>query len=86
MIAASHISEKNQGFDGLEMVVSTIERLGLPTSVDGLDSARVLDLIGHDKKRDGEGLRMVLLRQVEDPVLCHVEQSDLELGMATVGL
>ena len=86
MIAASYISEKNHGFDGLEMVVSTIERLGLPTSVDGLDPARVLDLIGHDKKRDGEGLRMVLLREVEDPVLCHVEQSDLELGMATVGL
>jgi 3-dehydroquinate synthase len=86
MIAASYISEKNHGFDGLEMVVSTIERLGLPTSVDGLDPARVLDLIRHDKKRDGEGLRMVLLREVEDPVLCHVEQSDLELGMATVGL
>ncbi len=86
MIAASYISEKNHGFDGLEMVVSTIERLGLPTSVDGLDPARVLDLIGHDKKRDGEGLRMVLLREVEDPVLSHVEQSDVELGMATVGL
>jgi len=86
MIAASYISEKNHGFDGLEMVVSTIERLGLPTSVDGLDPARVLDLIRHDKKRDGEGLRMVLLREVEDPVLCHVEQSDLDLGMATVGL
>ncbi len=86
MIAASHVSERNQGFDGLEMVISTIERLGLPTSVDGLDPARVLDLIRHDKKRDGEGLRMVLLREVEDPVLCHVEQSDLELGMATVGL
>ncbi|MEE9178014.1 MAG: 3-dehydroquinate synthase family protein [Acidimicrobiia bacterium] len=86
MIAASYISEKNHGFDGLEMVVSTIEHLGLPTSVDGLDPARVLDLIGHDKKRDGEGLRMVLLREVEDPVLSHVEQSDVELGMATVGL
>ncbi len=86
MIAASRISEKNQGFDGLEMVVSTIDRLGLPTSVGGLDAARVLDLIRHDKKRDGEGLRMVLLREIEDPVLCHVEESDLEFGMAAVGL
>jgi 3-dehydroquinate synthetase len=86
MIAASHISEKNRGFDRLEMVVSTIDRLGLPTSVNGLDAARVLDLIRHDKKRDGEGLRMVLLREIENPVLCHVEESDLEFGMAAVGL
>ncbi len=85
MIAASRMSERAHGFDGMEMVVSTIDRLGLPTSVEGLDAARVLDLLRHDKKRDGKGLRMVLLREVEDPVLDHVEVSDIEIGMSAVG-
>lgn len=86
MIAASRMSERAHGFDGMDMVVSTIDRLGLPTSVEGLDSARVLDLLRHDKKRDGEGLRMVLLREIEDPVLDHVEESDIEIGLSAVGL
>ena len=86
MIAASRVSEMVHGFDGMDMVVSTIDRLGLPTSVEGLDAALVLDLVQHDKKRDGEGLRMVLLREIEDPVLGHVKTSDIEIGMAAVGL
>lgn len=86
MIAASRMSEKIKGFDQMDMVVSTIERLGLPTSVDGLDPARVIDLLRHDKKRDGDGLRMVLLRDIEDPVLDHVDEADIEIGMSAVGL
>jgi 3-dehydroquinate synthetase len=86
MIAASRISERVHRFDGMDMVVSTIDRLGLPTFVEGLDAARVLDLLRHDKKRDGAGLRMVLLREIEDPVLDHVEESDIEVGLSAVGL
>ncbi len=86
MIAASRMSEKLKGFDQMDMVVSTIERLGLPTWVDGLDTARVIDLLQYDKKRDGDGLRMVLLRAIEDPVLDHVDETDIEIGMSAVGL
>ena len=86
MIAASRVSERIHGFDGMDMVVSTIDRLGLPTSVEGVDVGRVLDLLRRDKKRDGDRLRMVLLREIEDPVLEHVEESDIEIGMSAVGL
>jgi 3-dehydroquinate synthase len=86
MIAASRMSEEIKGFDQMEMVVSTIERLGLPTFVEGLDPARVIDLLRHDKKHDGDGLRMVLLRDIEDPVLDHVDEADIEIGMSAVGL
>lgn len=85
MIAASYLSEKIHGFDGMDMVVSTIDRLGLPTSVEGLDATRVLDLLRRDKKRDGDGLRMVLLREIEDPVLDHVAETDIKFGMSAVG-
>ena len=86
MIAAGRVAERMHGFDGMDMVVSTIDRLGLPTSVEGVDVGRVLDLLRRDKKRDGDRLRMVLLREIEDPVLEHVEESDIEIGMSAVGL
>jgi 3-dehydroquinate synthetase len=59
--------------------------LGLPVRVDGLESARVLDLLEHDKKRDAGGLRMVLLEAIEKPILAHVDQVDVEFGLAAIG-
>lgn len=85
MVAAAHISEKLAGFTGAQEVTEAVARLGLPTQVDGLELARVLDLLGRDKKRDAGGLRMVLLRAVEKPFLIHVEPSDVELGLAAIG-
>lgn len=86
MISASHVSEKLHGFNQVDLVKTTLTRLGLPTTVNGLDLARVHDLLRLDKKRDGDGLRMVLLREVADPVLSHVDPSDIAIGLAAVGL
>jgi 3-dehydroquinate synthase len=86
MISASHVSEKIYGFSNVDLVKATLTRLGLPTTVDGLDLARVHDLLRLDKKRDGDGLRMVLLREISDPVLNHVDPSDVAVGLAAVGL
>jgi len=85
MVAAAAISEKLVGFTGTEEITATIADLGLPVRVDGLDLARVLDLLSHDKKRDWAGLRMVLLEEVERPTLIHVERSDIELGLTAIG-
>jgi 3-dehydroquinate synthetase len=85
MIAAAAISEKRLGFESAGVVQSTVEAMGLPTRVNGLDSTRILDLLGRDKKRDAEGIRMVLLRAIEEPTLTHVDESDIELGLASVG-
>lgn len=86
MVAASVISEKLLGFADVDQVVSTIGFLDLPTSVSGLDLARVLDLLRHDKKRDSGGLRMVLLAAIGEPVLEHVGQTDIEVGLTAIGL
>lgn len=86
MVAAGRISERRFRFGDLSRMMEAIGGLGLPTRVDGLDRARVEDLLGHDKKRDESGLRMVLLRHVADPVVTHVDETDIEIGLGAVGL
>jgi 3-dehydroquinate synthase len=85
MVAAARISEKLAGFADAETVAEAITGMELPTQVEGLELARVLDLLGHDKKRDSDGLRMVLLKAIEEPYLAHVDQSDIELGLGAIG-
>ncbi len=86
MISACHISKKIHGFDAVDMVDATLTHLGLPTRVKDLDKSRVHDLLQLDKKRDGDGLRMVLLKGVAEPILNHVEPDDIEVGLTAVGL
>jgi 3-dehydroquinate synthetase len=45
-----------------------------------------LDLIRKDKKRTSEGIRMVLLRGIADPVVEPVRDDLIELGLASVGI
>lgn len=85
MVAAVRISEKLAGFAHSHRVIDAIDRLGLPTQVDGLDLARVLYLLGRDKKRDADGMRMVLLKDIAEPYLTHVDQQDIELGLTAIG-
>jgi 3-dehydroquinate synthase len=86
MVAASRISEERLRFQALDRVSSAIAGLGLPIRVEGLERARVEDLLRHDKKRDADGIRMVLLRAVADPVIEHVGAGEIELGLDAVGL
>jgi 3-dehydroquinate synthase len=85
MVAAVRISEKLAGFSEAEAVTEAIAGMGLPIQVEGLELARVLDLLGRDKKRDSEGPRMVLLRDIEEPYLTHVDRSDIEVGLRAIG-
>jgi len=85
MVAAVRISEKLAGFAEADAVTDAIGGMGLPIEVEGLELARVLDLLGRDKKRDSDGLRMVLLRAIEEPYLTHVDTSDIELGLGAIG-
>lgn len=85
MLAAAAISEKLVGFAGTPDIEETVASLGLPTRVEGLELARVLDLLGRDKKRDAGGLRMVLLEEIERPILVHVDEADIEVGLSAIG-
>ena len=85
-VAAAFVSEHTLGFSESERVRQAISNLGLPVAVDGIDRERVVDLIRYDKKRDSEGLRMILLRSVGEAVVCHVDDVELEIGLSAVGL
>ncbi|MEX1038437.1 MAG: 3-dehydroquinate synthase family protein [Acidimicrobiia bacterium] len=86
MVAAAAVSEVDVGFSERERVVDAIAGTGLETSVAGLDRVRVRDLIGVDKKRDGTGVRMVLLEAVGEPTLRHTGEDSIALALEAIGL
>ena len=43
------------------------------------------ELIGLDKKRDREGLRMVLLRSIGEATVQHVDSATVDAALAAVG-
>jgi 3-dehydroquinate synthetase len=85
MVAAATISAARFGFDSRGLV-ETVFGLGLPVAAAGVSAGPALDLIQKDKKRSREGTRMVLLRDVGDPVVEPVPVQLLELGLAAVGI
>jgi len=86
LAAAALISRERRGFDDVDMVLGALDRLELPTRAEGVDRARVVELLGRDKKRDAQGLRMVLLSAVGHPVLDHVSSADVDVALAAIGL
>ena len=86
LVAAARVSESRLGFMESRRVTESIEGLGMPVEVDGLDRTRVIDLLRHDKKRDDQGIRMVLLMEIGQAVVRHVNGDDIDLGLAAVGL
>lgn len=86
MVAAAAISKKLLGFEGGDRLLRLVDQLGLPTEAGNLDRERVVELIGRDKKRDVSGVRMVLLNAPGEPVLRHVEEAVVDVGLAAIGL
>ena len=85
MVAAAAISADRLGFDEAGVRLP-LERLGLPTRMDDASPDAILRLVQRDKKRTASGLRMVLLREIGDPVVEHVDEATLRLGLAAVGI
>lgn len=86
MVAAGRISAGLLGFTGAARQRSVLERIGLPTTAPAVEIVEVERLMGHDKKRDSSGLRMVLLEDFGRPVVQHVPPAALRLGLDEVGI
>ena len=86
MVAAGAVSSAAVGFAHHERQKEIISRIGLPVEAAGLDRGEVEFLMGRDKKRDREGIRMVLLEDFGRPVLQHVGEDLLEVGFAAIGV
>lgn len=85
MVAAAAISACRYGFDE-SLVRRPLEGLGLPTQAVGADRQAVRRLVSRDKKRTADGLRMVLLRDLADPVVEPVGDGDIRIGLAAIGV
>ena len=85
MAAAAAVSADRHGLDQARVRVP-LERLGLPTRIHAANPDAILRLVRRDKKRTATGLRMVLLREVGDPVVEYVDEATLRLGLAAVGI
>jgi 3-dehydroquinate synthetase len=85
MVAAGSVSAARYGFPD-RWLSELISSLGLPVAVAGVSPEIVLALIARDKKRTAAGVRMVLLREVGDPVIDVVNEREIEVGLSAVGI
>lgn len=85
MVAAAVISNARYGFDH-RWLTGLLFDLGLPVAAAGISLSAAMELCQRDKKRTADGIRMVLLRDVGDPVVEPVTLAELEGAMRAIGL
>ena len=86
MAAAADLSERITGFSGAREQRDLTASLGLPVMAPPLPVRRVESLMAMDKKRDGEGLRFVVLEEVGRPVVVHADPTTVRAALASVGI
>ncbi len=86
MVAAGIASQIVTGFPDAERVQRVIESLGLPVSCQGVGRDDALRLVEMDKKRDPDGLRMVLLERIGRPVVSSVPAATLDAALEAIGI
>jgi len=86
MVAAARASVMVAGFAEEARHTAAIAGLGLPIAAHGLDPDAVERQMALDKKRDREGLRMVLLEEIGRPRVDHVEGTTVRAALDAVGI
>jgi len=86
MVAAGRASSLALGFADEERQRRVIASLGLPVAAPEANAAEVHRLLAMDKKRDAEGLRMVLLAAIGEPQVEHVDSATVEQALGIIGI
>jgi 3-dehydroquinate synthase len=87
MVAAGAASRAELGFDGMERQRSVLAEVGLPVAVaDTVRADQVRALMALDKKRDHDGIRMVLLQAFGAPVVVPAGDATVAAAFEGVGL
>ena len=86
MMSAAAVSAALTGFDGSIRQREVIRSLGLPDRAPRVDAAAVRNVMHLDKKRDENGLRMVLLEDFGRPVVRSVDDAAVGVALAAVGI
>lgn len=81
MVGAAAASAHVTGFDS--DIRELVEMLGLPVSSSS-SRETIRSRLSLDKKRDAGGLRMVLLRAYGDPILQHVDDTTVNVGVDAI--
>lgn len=85
MCAAAVLSNARFGFDHA-WLTDLLFSLGLPVAAAGVSMRAARELVERDKKRTADGIRMVLLAGIGDPRVVTVDDDELGLAMAAIGL
>jgi 3-dehydroquinate synthetase len=84
MVAAGVVSNRRYGFD-VGWLTDLLFSTGLPVAAAGVSRSAALDLIARDKKRTSDGVRMILLRSISDPVIDVVSSDEVQAALDAVG-
>lgn len=84
MVAAGRVSAELCGFVGEKRQRVIIASLGSPVVLPAVDRSEIHRLLGRDKKRDGAGLRMVLLEAVGVPKVAHVDATTVDRALDAI--
>jgi len=85
-VAAGAASKAVFGFEGEERQRAVLSHVGLPLNAPEADSGAVRDMMDRDKKRDTDGIRMVLLRDFGSPELVHADDATVRAAFEGIGL
>lgn len=87
MVAAGAASAWLLGFEGAERQRELLAGIGLPVATDATTKLEQLrSLMALDKKRDAGGMRMVLLKAFESPVVVSVDDATVRAAFEAIGL
>jgi len=77
MVYASKISQVLQGFNDTGLLVDTLKKYGLPTSMH-FDIEQAMQVMQKDKKKAGTGMQYVLLKKIGQAVYETIPMKSLE--------
>jgi 3-dehydroquinate synthase len=86
MVAAGAASLHVFGFDGHERQKAILQGVGLQTAASDAKAQQIMSLMALDKKRDTEGLRMVLLHDFGQPAVVGVDDATVRAALEAVGV
>ncbi len=87
MVAAGWASQHELGFTGADRQQSVLGEVGLPVAARAdMKPDRIRALMALDKKRNDDGLRMVLLEAFEAPVVVPADDATVAAAFEGIGL
>jgi 3-dehydroquinate synthase len=86
MVAAGYASQHALGFTGASRQEQVLANIGLPVRAPEARVEAVRSMIALDKKRDSSGLRMILLKEFESPVIIRPDDATVQAAFAGIDL